>query len=445
MYGTTQPYRGYTPQAAPGRPNSLFAIGGMGNAYLAFAAITTSLVFYAFIADLMGPAGESVRLGAIVVAAALAVTGAAICLWRGLLLPAFVSVAGLLSIFTSLYVFSMNSGVPFTFNSGGEYVGIGFTGLFALTLQDRTYGRLMRWFFYLCCIYVVFYVAASLALRLGLVGTGGVSRAIASADDAGRGDRLHAAALLMVYGTAYSVLRVRSDFRMIYLAWAIMFLVGWFLTGSRTIVVVIIPVLLAYLVWKNPKALGKLGFLAFMTGIVLSMMIIINPELNPFLYFGDQSASVRTNSIDIASQKIGDFLITGAGISFGIENYKPISGITYFFPGDIGMIGIFFVYGLPGLLLYILICYLGCTSYARIVAKGYSSDIATSVMLTAVILSLYSLQAPMFNGGSSGVLFATMFIALALDKTAIGRASQRRAGTPSGVHPSSGNFYRLRR
>ncbi|WP_146215307.1 hypothetical protein [Blastomonas natatoria] len=414
---------GYHP---PARPNTLFAIGGFGNAYLTIAAIATTLFFYAFIADLLGPAGEGIRLSAIIVSAFVAMLGATICVFRGLFLPALVSFISMLAIFASLYIFSINSGVPFTFNSGGEYVGIAFTGLFYLTLHDRTFGRLLNWFFNLCIGYALFYILASLALRFGYLDTGGVTRGIASADDAGRSDRLHSAALLLVYGTTYTIVKIRTNFRLLHTIWAAIFALAWWLTESRAIVVVSIPVIVAYLILPKAELIGRLAFSVFMVGVIASLIILIEPNWNPYLYFGDQSASVRTNSIDIASQRVWEYLGTGAGISFGIEGYRPISGITYFYPVDIGLIGILFMYGILGFLVYILICFLGCTSYKRIVSLGYTSDMASAVVLTAIILSAYSLQTPIYNGGSSGVLFATMFFAIALAYSATYRAMNRR-------------------
>ncbi|MDM7966163.1 hypothetical protein [Blastomonas fulva] len=414
MANASAPYYAMRPQAVATRPNSLFAVGGLGAAYLTFAALCTSLIFYGFVADLLGAAGETIRLSAIVATAILTLTGGAICLWRGKIFAAGLTLAGLFSIFLFLFVFSMNSGVPFTVNSGGEYIGLTFVGLFALTFQDRSFGRLMRWFYILCCGYAVFYLMASGAIRLGIIDTGGITRAIASADDAGRGDRLHAAALLLVFGTAYSVAQMRLRFAVPYLLAAGLFAIAWWVTESRAITTVTFLVMVGYVALRNVPLMGRAAFLAYLAGTLFSILLLIDPSLNPFLYFGDQSASIRVNSVDIASQSMQYYWLTGAGISFGVENYRPLTGITYFFPGDIGMMGIFYMYGVAGLMIYMFISYLGCHSYWPVLKLGYSAVLAEAVTLTAIVLALYSLQAPQYNGGSSGSIFAMMLIALAL-------------------------------
>ncbi|MFC3309127.1 O-antigen ligase family protein [Blastomonas aquatica] len=272
----------------------------------------------------------------------------------------------------------------------------------------------MKWFYTLCVAYAFFYLAASAAVRIGLIDTGGVARAIVTADDAGRGNRLHSASLLLLYGTGYSIASLRARFSVGVLLLTGLFTLCWIATESRSITLLVLLTMLGYALIRNAARLGRMTFIVFAAGLAFSLMLIIDPDLNPFLYFGDQSASVRTNSIDIVSQSIQYYWLTGAGISFGVENYKPLTGITYFFPGDIGLIGIFYTYGVLGLLLYSWLCYLGCMSYRMVCDAIGDYTIATAVALTCIVYALYSLQSPQYNGGSSGSVFAMMLIALVL-------------------------------
>lgn len=417
MYSLTNPLGPHDTapsQVLASHPKPLFAVGGIGSAYLTFGALSTSLVFYGFFADLLGAAGETVRLSAIITTAILTLSGGAICLLRGKIAALCLTLAGLFSIFLFLYVFSMNSGVPFTLNSGGEYIGLTFTGLFALTLQDRTFGQVMRWFFTLCCGYALVYLIATLALRTGYIDGGAITRAIASADDVGRGDRIHAASLFLVFGTAYSVAQIRLRFAAPYLLTAVLFAITWWVTDSRTITAVTFLVVVGYFLIRQVPLLGRAAFLTYLAGTLFSIVLLIDPSFNPFLYFGDQSASIRVNSVEMASQSMQYYWLTGAGISFGVENYRPLTGITYFFPGDIGMMGVFYMYGVAGLIIYMFICYLGCHAYWPVVKRGYSPILGEAVALTGIVLAIYSLQAPQYNGGSSASIFAMLLLALTL-------------------------------
>ena len=176
----------------------------------------------------------------------------------------------------------------------------------------------------------------------------------------------------------------------------------------------------------------KLGVkVVFYAGTIGSFFIILNPNLNPFLYFGDQSASVRANAIMIVADSIQYYWLRGAGISFGIENYRPLTGITYFFPSDIGLIGIFYTYGIFGFLLYVGLCKLGMDADTIIERLGYSSNVAVACAISGMIFAIYSLQSPQYNGGSSGSIFAMMLLALFIysrERDAVVRRADRTGG-----------------
>lgn len=397
---------------APRHSHGLFVEGGNGTAYLTLAAVCLAAFVYAFVADLLGEFGETARILAIVLTDVLTMTGAAICLFRGYLAAFFISVAGLLSTFLFLFIFSVNSGVPFTLISGGEYIGLTFTGLFYLTLKDRTYGNLMRWFYRVCVGYAAYYIVASQALRLGLINADGALRAIISADDIGRSDRLHSAALLLVYGTCYSMVMLRKHFSLYPLLLSALFCLAWFLTESRTATLVVFLALLLYLALGQTKWLKPVAKIVFYVGAIGSLFIIMNPRINPFLYFDEVSASVRVKSIFIVSDTIKYYWLQGAGIAFGAESYKPLTGITTFFPVDTGLIGIFYSYGIFGLLLYLGLCHLGLNSNEIVLNSGYNQILGDVCLLSGVIFAIYSIQSPQYNGGSSGSIFASMLIAL---------------------------------
>lgn len=419
----------------PKRSYGLFAMGGNGTAYLTLAAICFATFVYAFVADLLGEIGEIVRIVLIVLTGLLTMWGAAICLFRGYLLPFFVSITGLMSIFLFLFIFAANSGVPFTITSGGEFIGLTFTGLFYLTIKDRTYGKLMRWFYWVCISYALYYIIASLALRLGLIDAGGVARAVASADDAGRSDRLHSASAFLVYGTCYSVVLLRNHFLLSRLLCPALFCFAWFLTESRAITLILLLVVIPYVFLGQTKRLKLPVKVVFYICVIGSIMAILDPGFNPFVYFSDQSAFVRANSLGIVSDSKEYYWLFGAGISFGIENYRPLTGITYFFPSDIGMVGIFYTYGVFGFMLYVYMCKLGLDVDRTIGELGYSVSIGRACAMSGMIFAIYSVQSPQYNGGSSGSIFAMMLLALYIYKGQC-KAAVRRAARASSSQPA---------
>ncbi|MEI9928753.1 MAG: hypothetical protein WDN44_15075 [Sphingomonas sp.] len=97
------------------------------------------------------------------------------------------------------------------------------------------------------------------------------------------------------------------------------------------------------------------------------------------------------------------------------------------------MIGTLYSYGVLGVALYAVICWAACRSNRFVSQLGYDRMLAESVGLTGIVLALYSLQAPLFNGGSSGSPFATMFGALAFAAHKLRSSSGARAATASDV------------
>ncbi|MEI9928754.1 MAG: hypothetical protein WDN44_15080 [Sphingomonas sp.] len=115
-----------------------------------------------------------------------------------------------------------------------------------------------------------------------------------------------------------------------------MFAFVWILTGSRAISWVLFVVMAGYLAIRNVRLLGRLGFGGFVVGTVVSFALLRWPDLNPFYYFSDQSASARVASIDIARWSMSDYWLTGAGISFGEDGYKPLTGTKFSTPATSG-------------------------------------------------------------------------------------------------------------
>ncbi|MEI9928755.1 MAG: hypothetical protein WDN44_15085 [Sphingomonas sp.] len=135
------------------------------SAFLAFGALASSMFIYAFIADLMGPMGDIAHTIAIVMTGVISMIGATICLLREKYFSALTSIIGIAVVWIYIFVFAYYSGQNFIWSSGGEYIGLSMFSLFSLVIDDRAFGRLMRWFYLLCCGYAIFYVGDLCASR----------------------------------------------------------------------------------------------------------------------------------------------------------------------------------------------------------------------------------------------------------------------------------------
>lgn len=413
-------------QTAQQQPNKLFAAGGMGPAYLTIISIFLAIIVQGRVTDLFGPALDTFRIIAIVLVVALNITGAAICLMRGMLLQAILGIIGVGWIFFYTMVFSVNSGIPFTFAAGGEYFGYSFLSLFALTCRDKSFEKLMRWLYVLSIGYAAFYVFASLSVQLGIIDIDAATRVVVTADDAGRGDRLVVASMPFVFATLMTVIRLTRSFSFTGVFILSLFAVAWLLTSSRAIVVALLAVIIAYLFIRRTHLIATGTIITFLLGLLGSLFLVFYPDYNPYYLATDISGLIRVLSVNIVSDQIGDFWLTGSGIAFGVEAYLPVTGSRYFYPGDIGLIGMLFAYGVIGLMAYCSLVVIGCRAERFAVAKGCTESLGKSIGLTMCVFALYSLQSPQIDSGSSGSILAVACAALLLDRKSAPRNSTSR-------------------
>lgn len=411
-----------TPQATLGNrmqarsQQGLFGEGRPGTAYLALVSISLAILVYGKVTDLLGASGEDLRTAAIVLAVAINMMGAAICFYRGMVFEGFTTIAGLVWIFYFVFIFSRNSGIPFTFSAGGEYLGYTFFGIISLVIRDKMLVRFLNWLFLVCVFYAFYYVVATNAVQTGSIDAGSATRVFVSADDAGRGDRLYATGMPIVFGLMFSLSRLRQRFSLKQLLCISLFIMCSVIASSRLISLVMILVVVSYFFIEDLNKLGRYTLVFMAATIAFSMSLIAYPDLNPFILATDTSGLVRVFSLYVASDLMHDYWITGAGISFGIEGYMPITNKTYFFPGDIGFVGILFEYGVFGLAFYSFLVFLACTTYRRAIARGCPRDLASALALTGITFSIYSLQSPQFDCGASPSILAMVFLALAVNK-----------------------------
>ncbi len=413
------------PMAQP-RPNRLFAAGGMGPAYLTIFSIFLAIIVQGRLTDLLGGAADPLRIGAIVLVVSLNMIGSAICLVRGMVLQSILGFIGLGWIFFYTTVFSINSGIPFTFSAGGEYFGYSFLALFALTLRDRSFEKLIQWLYVLSVGYAVVYILASFAVQLGFIDVGAATRAVVTADDAGRGNRLVVATMPFVFGTMMTIVRLTRSFSLIHALILVLFIGGWFLTSSRTIMVALLAVILAYVVIRRSHLVATGTLVAFLLGLLGSMLLVFYPDYNPYYLATDISGLIRVMSVNIVSDQISEFWLAGGGIAFGVEGYYPITGSRYFYPGDIGLVGMLFAYGVIGLVAYCSLVIIGCRAERYADARGYPPLLGKSLALTMCVFALYSLQSPQIDSGSSASILAVACAALLLDRRAAPKSTPHR-------------------
>lgn len=402
----------------PHHRSAFLAEGNIGTACLTLLAMLLSVFIYGKMYDLLGSAAEDVRALAIFLTVGIAMAGAAICLWRGMIFSSVLTIAGLGWVFFYTLVYSLNTGVPYTFSAGGEFIGYTFFGLFALTLRDKKFGQLMWWFYIISCAYALYYVMASLAVQAGAINIASTTRAVVGADDASRGNRLIATLLPLTFGIMYTLVQVFYRFKIRYLILLAVFVVSWYFTFSRAASATVIIVIFAYAVCRNIRLVSRILFLVLAGGTLFSISLIWYPEYNPFYLTYDISGMIRVMSVDTISQLFKYYTLFGSGIAYGPEAYTPITGTKFFYPGDVGLLGMLFCYGLFGFPVYLYIMYVGFKAYANTPQETSCPNLGIALTLTGCVFGLYSLQSPQYDSGSPASVLGMAFVALALSRRA---------------------------
>ncbi|MGQ2944297.1 MAG: hypothetical protein ACT6Q7_19810 [Blastomonas fulva] len=403
---------------------------GFWTHHLAVTALILSVIIHGKLTDFLGSAAEDVRFFLIFFAVSINLIGIAVCTFRKMLVTAIISFFGLMGVFIYTAIFSINSGVPFTFSAGGEYFGYSSLAIFMLCIKDNVLGQVLRSFYFVCCVYAALYFVAYFLFQAGYLDLGGATRVFTSADQSGRNDRLQFSSMALVFGTTSALVRIFRSFNVFHTFALGIFLIDIYLTGSRVIAVILAAILLAYVFARNADFISRSAYGVYVVGTAFSLFLIFYPDYNPYYLTTDTSGNIRVFSVYLASDLINEFWLFGAGIAYGIEAYVPISGSKYFYPSDIGMIGILFAYGVLGFSAYFVLTYLSCTIYRPMVQLGLSRTHAEASALTGAIFALYSLQAAHFNSNESAYVLAMIALALKVSNR-LGPGSDRERGRRS--------------
>ncbi|MDF0544189.1 hypothetical protein PX699_17705 [Sphingobium sp. H39-3-25] len=357
------------------------------------------------------------------------VFGVAMCLDPKRIGAGIAGIAFLLAVPLAVYNFDVRTAQPFVLSSGGYYYGIGLVGLFvAVARLEGGLERFLRIAFWICVAYILIYVVVAPLLAGGYLTLPEDSALLVAEDKtSGRSARVvlastHAA---FVLGVALASLMQRFEWK--HLMVVALALVALLLAQSRLITVIILLILIAYFVSRRITLLGILSFIFFLAALSVSMVIAFS-DMNPFENFAsDQSGWARWQDVEIVHRTIANYWILGAGVAAGEDGYMPFTKVDYFFPGDIGLIGQHFNFGVLGMIVYTAQAYGACFSKATLSAIGVDTRLSTGLALAGIISVCYSILAPVFAGGSATV-FGSIFLAILPYAPAIGFWRRRDMG-----------------
>lgn len=220
------------------------------------------------------------------------------------------------------------------------------------------------------------------------------------ADYDGRGGRivLNNALSSLALFTALASIR---DRRHVW-AWIVMVLgcLCIYISASRFYQFCVVFTVISYFILKRPSRVGVVCGALF-AGLAIFMLFQIFSGQNPYTFLSDDiSLNARANSYDAAFPIMVRYFFTGVGFAEQPTADAALVHSNVFFWTDLGPIGIFYVGGLLGLIIFLgmtLVCFLS----PRLISRSeLSGPLYTGISLSAICIALYGLIAPTlwYNG-----------------------------------------------
>jgi len=371
-----------------------------------------------------------VQTGLLGIGTALVLLYAGYCMLMGKFAP-IIFVVGLVAlILNQMSFFSSISAVPMDINSAFQYLWIlSFAVFYGVSVGgDRDY-ILKRVVFY-ATAYVVIYTLLAVGQRVGAVP--GQLLAALTSNDVERGDRLFmyagAACFAWFYWFNRIVQRRRSLSTFVFAFFALAAII---LSLSRVFILVVAFLSALHFVGIRPKYMRIicLTILSAVSTYVLSGLFI--QTFNPFEAFANDSSGLyRAIEYRMAQQYIAADPIHGFGIApSGEAATHFMANDLAMFAADLGPAGVWFDFGLVGLVLYFVGLW-----FASSRPTTLRFDLGLPLFMTGCFMTAYGCMAPVMISSGGATYFALILAVSMTAKTYQGKnppASRPSTQTPT--------------
>lgn len=323
-------------------------------------------------------------------------------LWRGFGWAPFLLILLLALLLCQMVVFSSIADVPVNWNAGFQFCWLFTFIIFFLAIEDGHGEYLGKTLFLYASIYIFVYVVMSLLLRLGLLPVTAFPGMVL--DDAERGHRL------FNYGiaSAYAWFGWTQRFRIMRSTKSLVMLgvsgLAIYFSFSRVISIAIILLTLIYLSGVNLRSIGRFAFLLFALVSAVIIFGVFDTDWNPFIYFSrDSSGSFRLQEYELARALLRLHPSLGIGIPPNAEEAWDLIQQDYFAASDLGLMGVWFDWGLAGVLLFVAGSYVSCSP--RVIC---ASEWNAPLVLTGCLMAVYGCIAPVIFYPAGVTYFAVL-------------------------------------
>lgn len=246
-----------------------------------------------------------------------------------------------------------------------------------------------------------------------------------------RGARIFLYSGLAALTYFYWLVQIRTRITWVSLYFFLICALASLLSLSRVYLLVIFCVSLVFMISPKPALLRLSAATVLGVGTAFGLSGMAIPSFNPFdLFASDVSGAYRALEYEVMRDRIFADPLWGFGMAPTADASKPFLGAYLIFPGDVGSVGVWFEFGLIGLILYLVILWL-CSTPRRSLPMKYGWPL----FLTGTMLTAYGWMAPLAIAPGGATMTGLIF--------GIGLTAHVQQARPKGhQQPISGTLKR---
>ena len=307
--------------------------------------------------------------------------------------------ATIIVFFVSYYLyFIFGANRPLSFNALGSYYGVLTVIVFYVLAKRNLLSAAMKILFCIYAGYLVLYVVTVLVYGPEVFSRFISEKASAILTDQERGTRLFMHLGAAAYVSMYSVSKLQ-EVRPHYLATFGLAAFAMYLSASRFFILCVAMVFVFYVVTRRLKFVQYLCFFVYLSVSTYLIIGVFDSDFNPYTFSNtDMSILARRYEYDIIVEYIRQYPFFGIGLpdgSLGLIHY--IGQVVY--PTDIGIVGIWFQFGLVGVAVFgVVVSYICFIQNVERTSAVLGAADARTLSLTGCILGLYGATSDLFGG-----------------------------------------------
>lgn len=335
------------------------------------------------------------------------------------LVEAFLPIAIFSYFMITVLIFSVRAGTDPDFNIVALFYSIPGFVVFHSFGRRGEYGRVLNVLLLYSVVYVIIYLALVALHESDLV----AFPAEILLFDSERGARVVSALFMSYFVFLFCLASLRRKFSFRILLLLVLAGVAIWLTGSRAFTAIALISSAIFLGFRRSGS-SRLRYFAFWSFAIISMVMaygIIDSGFNPFGFeTTDESTIARRFSYDIMRDNIQQFPIVGTGMPSSMYT-SGVTDLLYYLgrtavAGDIdtggvsftdlGMIGIWFHFGLIGVSLYVLSVFISCFQRYKPADMNVDDPRMIALLIICMSVGMYCSISPAAWTGSGGIFFS---------------------------------------